>query len=82
MLKAAVDGSFPYQKLPNTITLTGPVQSHDTPYHYRDRERGWAVLVKYAGTDTDRLTLNGEINKLASSIGLARDFAGIHWRSD
>jgi len=25
---------------------------------------------------------NGEINKLASNIGQARDFAGIHWRSD
>ena len=29
-----------------------------------------------------QITVNGEINKLASNIGQARDFAGIHWRSD
>jgi hypothetical protein len=28
------------------------------------------------------LTINGEINKLASNIAQGRDFAGIHWRSD
>ncbi len=32
--------------------------------------------------DADRMTAGGEINKLASNIGLARDFARIHWRSD
>jgi hypothetical protein len=26
--------------------------------------------------------VNGEINKLASNIGLARNFAGVHWRTD
>ena len=26
--------------------------------------------------------MNGEINKLASNIGMARNFAGVHWRSD
>jgi hypothetical protein len=30
----------------------------------------------------DRLTINGEINKLASTIGQTRNFKGIHWRSD
>ena len=29
-----------------------------------------------------RFTIGGELNKLASNIGLGRDFAGIHWRSD
>jgi len=33
-------------------------------------------------TDASDITVNGEINKLASNIGQARDFAGIHWRSD
>ena len=28
------------------------------------------------------LTLEGELNKLASNVALARDFAGVHWRSD
>jgi hypothetical protein len=29
-----------------------------------------------------KLTINGEIDKLASNIAMGRDFAGIHWRSD
>jgi membrane-associated phospholipid phosphatase len=28
------------------------------------------------------LTLGGEINKLVSNIGIGRDWAGIHWRTD
>jgi membrane-associated phospholipid phosphatase len=28
------------------------------------------------------LTVGGELNKLATNIGMARAFAGIHWRSD
>jgi hypothetical protein len=39
-------------------------------------------LISYAGTDADQITVNGEINKLASNIGQARNFAGVHWRSD
>jgi len=39
-------------------------------------------LVPYTGSDASQLTVNDEINKLASNIGLGRNFAGIHWRSD
>jgi hypothetical protein len=39
-------------------------------------------LVELSGADADQITTNGEIDKLASNIGLARDFAGIRWRSD
>jgi hypothetical protein len=28
------------------------------------------------------LTVGGELNKLASNVALARNFAGLHWRSD
>jgi hypothetical protein len=28
------------------------------------------------------MTVGGELNKLAANIGLARNFAGVHWRSD
>ncbi|HET7867180.1 MAG TPA: twin-arginine translocation pathway signal protein, partial [Burkholderiaceae bacterium] len=35
-------------------------------------------LQPYAGT----LTVGGELNKLASNIGLARNMCGDHWRSD
>lgn len=36
-------------------------------------------LVPYAGK---KLTVGGELNKLAGNIAIARDFVGIHWRSD
>ncbi len=36
-------------------------------------------LIPYSGAP---LTIGGELNKLASNIGMGRDFAGIHWRSD
>jgi hypothetical protein len=39
-------------------------------------------LVPYSGSDTGSLTVGGELNKLASNIGLGRDIAGLHWRSD
>ena len=39
-------------------------------------------LEPYAGADAGMLTVGGELNKLAVNIGMARSFAGIHWRSD
>lgn len=39
-------------------------------------------LVPYAGSDASQITINGEINKLASNIGIGRNFAGVHWRTD
>jgi hypothetical protein len=45
-------------------------------------EKDGLSLVPYTGSDANQITVNGEINKLASNIGQARNFAGIHWRSD
>lgn len=39
-------------------------------------------LEPYAGPDAGALTVEGEINKLAANVGFARNFAGVHWRSD
>jgi len=39
-------------------------------------------LMTYGGADAGQITVNGEINKLASNIGLGRNFAGVHWRTD
>jgi hypothetical protein len=36
-------------------------------------------LETYAGTP---LTLGGELNKLANNVGIGRNIAGVHWRSD
>ena len=39
-------------------------------------------LVPYTGSDAGQITLTGELHKLAANIGIGRDHAGIHWRSD
>lgn len=39
-------------------------------------------LVPYTGADKDDLTVEGELNKLASNIGVSRNISGVHWRSD
>lgn len=40
-------------------------------------------LHKYTGSDSNNLTVNGELNKLASNITFGHGIhAGIHWRSD
>ena len=68
ILKAAFDGGAQFNKLEDGNIVVA-------------NEDGTA-LIPYTGSDANQLTVNGEINKLASNIGLARDFAGIHWRSD
>jgi hypothetical protein len=68
ILKAAFDGSLQFYTLNNGTIMTA-------------NEDG-SGLLPYRDTDTNDITVNGEINKLASNIGQARDFAGIHWRSD
>ena len=40
------------------------------------------TLVPYTGPDPDRLTLGGELNKLAANVAMGRNFGGIHWRTD
>ena len=40
------------------------------------------TLVPYNGADAGSITVGTELNKLASNVGVARDTAGMHWRSD
>lgn len=39
-------------------------------------------LLPYGGADAGQITVGGELNKLADNVGLGRDMAGVHWRSD
>jgi len=39
-------------------------------------------LVAYTGPGAERLTLGGELNKLASNVAIGRNAAGVHWRTD
>lgn len=40
------------------------------------------ALVPYDGADRSQMTIGGELNKLASNIGIGRLHAGLHYRSD
>jgi hypothetical protein len=68
ILKSAFDGKTAFQSLNN-----GGIQTA--------ADDGLS-LVAYTGSGSDQITVNGEINKLASNIGLARNFAGVHRRTD
>lgn len=39
-------------------------------------------LVPYTGSDAGDLTVGGELNKIGANVGLGRNTAGVHWRSD
>jgi hypothetical protein len=68
ILKAAFNGGVQFDTLNNAAIK---VASEDG-----------LSLVPYTGPDANQITVNGEIDKLASNIGLGRNFAGVHWRTD
>ena len=68
ILKAAFDGSVAFNTLGDQRIVTASADG--------------LSLVDYTGADAGQITVNDEIEKLASNIGQARDFSGIHWRSD
>ena len=39
-------------------------------------------LRPYTGADKNQMTVGSELNKLAGNISMARNFAGVYWRSD
>jgi hypothetical protein len=39
-------------------------------------------LMEYTEADANQLTVGGELNKVAANIGIGRNIAGVHWRSD
>jgi membrane-associated phospholipid phosphatase len=39
-------------------------------------------LMPYTGPDADRLTVGGELDKVAANIAIGRNMAGVHWRTD
>ncbi|HEY0702129.1 MAG TPA: vanadium-dependent haloperoxidase [Candidatus Acidoferrales bacterium] len=59
----------------DTQTLVG---NNITPMYSPD---GYSLL-PYTGSDVGSITVGGELNKMASNVGIARDVAGVHWRSD
>jgi hypothetical protein len=68
ILKAAIDGGVQF----NTLT-GGTIQM---------ASQDGLSLVPYPGSDANQINVNGEINRLASNIGVGRNHAGVHWRTD
>jgi hypothetical protein len=74
ILKAWFDATQPFSSLRHARTgapLT-PVQA----------SADGLSLQPYTGSDASALTIEGELNKLAGNVGIGRNFAGVHWRSD
>jgi hypothetical protein len=57
---------------------TSLVSQGITPVYSPDGQ----TLVAYTGSDVDQITVGTELNKLASNVGVGRNLAGMHWRSD
>ncbi|MCP9820040.1 hypothetical protein KBZ18_11120 [Synechococcus sp. Cruz-9H2] len=38
--------------------------------------------MEYSGGDASRMTIGGELNKIASNVAMGRSMGGVHWRSD
>lgn len=38
--------------------------------------------MEYSGGDSSRMTIGGELNKIASNVAMGRSMGGVHWRSD
>ena len=39
-------------------------------------------LLPYTGADAGKITVGGELNKIAANIAIGRNHAAVHWRSD
>lgn len=47
-----------------------------------DDGSGGFELAGYLGGDIGRMTVGGELNKLAANVAMGRSMGGVHWRSD
>ena len=74
ILKAWFDATQPFSSLRHARTGAPlmPVQA----------SADGLSLQPYTGSDAGALTIEGELNKLAGNVGIGRNFAGVHWRSD
>lgn len=79
LLKIFYDGDQKWTKIPGIIS--GELVTPSLPGIIQADENG-SSLISYNESDVNDITVNSEINKLASNISLGRDWAGVHYRSD
>jgi hypothetical protein len=56
-----------------------PVSNFWAPVEPTDNGLG---LMPYLGPDVGMMTIEGELNKIASNVATGRNIAGVHWRTD
>jgi hypothetical protein len=66
MVKAFFDDSFPLANITDIVQAS----------------TDGTALVSYTGADKAKITVGGEMNKLAANIAIGRNHAAVHWRSD
>lgn len=78
ILKIFYDTEQTWGSLPGVLSgvLSG------TPGAVVQADATGAALVSYTDVDASALSIEGEINKLASNVAIGRDWAGVHYRSD
>ncbi|MEQ1871937.1 MAG: hypothetical protein ABL961_18110, partial [Vicinamibacterales bacterium] len=86
VLKAWFDEAQSFEEL--TATARHPLTGHPVRAvapglqpHGPPDGTGGCEHAPYTG-DISRLTVGGELNKLAANVALSRSMAGLHWRSD
>jgi hypothetical protein len=87
ILKAWFQEDQPFETLVNgkTHPLTGKpvriVQPGDASIDVDDGTGG-KELPDYFGHDKIKMTVGGELNKIAANVAMGRSYGGVHWRSD
>ncbi len=66
IVKAFFDDTFPLASMTDIVQASSDGTS----------------LVPYAGVDRYQITIGSEMDKVAANIGIGRNHAGVHWRSD
>jgi hypothetical protein len=56
----------------NSFVIPDPVVANDDG----------TELLPYTGADAGQMTVAGEMNKVAANVGIGRNHAAVHWRSD
>jgi len=83
MMKIFFDAEQPWTSLPglqigsqNRRILPSPLVNVVTA------NASGSALIDYTGLDIPSMTISGEINKLASNVGMGRNWGSVHYRAD
>jgi hypothetical protein len=81
ILKAWFDAKRPYSEIIKKGAAAHPITFMPVQI-VRPDKNGSDVLPGYTGTDAAKMTMEGELNKLASNVAMGRSMGGVHWRTD